>query len=320
MESVPARHNLRLAIRHEEVEVGTRNWGGSTRNDDARCRGCGQKRPSDAPGGLCPACLLRAGLDGAGSGPPEVTVTVRPGAAMRWRGWRTAWGDCREVLLRDTDPGPTPGRWPARPRPRCPPPPTAPPAATALGEIARGGMGAVLKGRDPDLGRDLAVKVLLESHRDKPDLIRRFVEEAQIGGQLQHPGIVPIYELGAFADRRPYFAMKLVKGRTLSEPARRAARPGARPAALPLDLRGRLPDDGLRPRPRRDPPRPEAVEHHGRLVRRGPGDGLGPGQGLAPGRRGRRRLGRQDAGPTTRSSPRPAAARTRTPTSRRPAA
>jgi serine/threonine-protein kinase len=85
-----------------------------------------------------------------------------------------------------------------------------------LGEIARGGMGAVIKGRDPDLGRDLAVKVLLESHRDKPDLIRRFVEEAQIGGQLQHPGIVPIYELGTFADRRPYFAMKLVKGRTLS--------------------------------------------------------------------------------------------------------
>ncbi len=85
-----------------------------------------------------------------------------------------------------------------------------------FGEIARGGMGAVLKGRDNDLGRDLAVKVLLESHRDKPELIRRFVEEAQIGGQLQHPGIVPIYELGTFADRRPFFAMKLVKGRTLS--------------------------------------------------------------------------------------------------------
>ncbi len=77
-------------------------------------------------------------------------------------------------------------------------------------------MGAVLKGRDNDIGRDLAVKVLLESHRDKPDLVRRFIEEAQIGGQLQHPGIVPIYELGAFADRRPCFAMKLVKGRTLS--------------------------------------------------------------------------------------------------------
>jgi serine/threonine protein kinase len=86
-----------------------------------------------------------------------------------------------------------------------------------FGEIARGGMGAVLKGRDPDLGRDLAVKVLLEGHRDKPDLLRRFVEEAQIGGQLQHPGIVPVYELGTFADRRPYFTMKLVKGRTLAQ-------------------------------------------------------------------------------------------------------
>jgi hypothetical protein len=86
-----------------------------------------------------------------------------------------------------------------------------------LGEIARGGMGVVLKGRDPDLGRDLAFKVLLETHKEKPDLVRRFVEEAQIGGQLQHPGVVPVYELGAFGDRRPYFTMKLVKGQTLAD-------------------------------------------------------------------------------------------------------
>ena len=66
-----------------------------------------------------------------------------------------------------------------------------------LGEIDHGGMGAVLKGRDPDLGRDLAVKVLLEKYHDDPEMIRRFVEEAQICGQLQHPGIVPVYELGA---------------------------------------------------------------------------------------------------------------------------
>jgi hypothetical protein len=84
------------------------------------------------------------------------------------------------------------------------------------GEIARGGMGAVIEGRDIDLGRDLAIKVLLESHRGNSEVVRRFVEEAQIGGQLQHPGIVPVYELGAFPDRRPYFAMKLVKGRTLA--------------------------------------------------------------------------------------------------------
>ena len=85
------------------------------------------------------------------------------------------------------------------------------------GEIARGGMGAVLHGRDTDLGRDLAVKVLLDTHKDKPEVVQRFVEEAQIGGQLQHPGIAPVYELGQFADQRPFFSMKLVKGDTLSK-------------------------------------------------------------------------------------------------------
>jgi serine/threonine protein kinase len=84
------------------------------------------------------------------------------------------------------------------------------------GEIARGGMGAILKGRDTDLGRDLAIKVLLDQHKNKPEVVQRFIEEAQIGGQLQHPGIAPIYELGQFADKRPFFSMKLVKGKTLA--------------------------------------------------------------------------------------------------------
>jgi serine/threonine-protein kinase len=84
-----------------------------------------------------------------------------------------------------------------------------------FGEIARGGMGAVLRGRDVYLGRDLAVKVLLEKYADCPDVARRFVEEAQIGGQLQHPGVVPIYDIGYF-DNRPFFTMKLVKGQTLA--------------------------------------------------------------------------------------------------------
>ena len=83
------------------------------------------------------------------------------------------------------------------------------------GEIARGGMGAVLRGRDVDLGRDLAVKVLLEKYADRPEVARRFIEEAQIGGQLQHPGVVPVYDIGRFGDR-PYFTMKLVKGQTLA--------------------------------------------------------------------------------------------------------
>ena len=104
--------------------------------------------------------------------------------------------------------------------------PTTAPAAPALPaqvgryevleEIAHGGMGAVFKVRDPDLGRTLALKVLLDCHQDRPDLQRRFLEEAQIGGQLQHPGLVPVHELGRLPDQRPFFTMKLVKGRTLA--------------------------------------------------------------------------------------------------------
>jgi serine/threonine-protein kinase len=93
-------------------------------------------------------------------------------------------------------------------------------------EIGRGGMGRVLRGRDPELGRDLAVKVLREEYQGDAAVRRRFVEEAQVGGQLQHPGVVPVYELGYFPDQRPYFTMKLVKGRTLAELLQERPDPG----------------------------------------------------------------------------------------------
>ncbi|MBS0266949.1 MAG: protein kinase [Planctomycetes bacterium] len=83
-------------------------------------------------------------------------------------------------------------------------------------EIARGGMGVVFKGRDARLGRDVAVKVLLEKHQDDPDLLNRFFQEAQISGQLQHPGVTPVYAMGRLPDQRPFFTMKLVQGETLS--------------------------------------------------------------------------------------------------------
>ena len=123
-------------------------------------------------------------------------------------------GPVPRVLLRDTGPGEEPG-----PIVRQAGADDADPSIRYRidGEIARGGMGSVLKGRDPDLGRDVALKVLRDDLRDNADMVRRFVEEAQIGGQLQHPGIVPIYELGTFADRRPFFSMKLVKGHTLAQ-------------------------------------------------------------------------------------------------------
>jgi hypothetical protein len=84
------------------------------------------------------------------------------------------------------------------------------------GEIARGGVGVVLKGRDADLGREVAIKTLRAEHAGKPAMIRRLVEEAQIGGQLQHPGVLPVYEMGMDAARQPFFTMKLVKGETLA--------------------------------------------------------------------------------------------------------
>jgi serine/threonine-protein kinase len=104
------------------------------------------------------------------------------------------------------------------------------------GEIARGGMGAVLRGRDVDLGRDLAVKVLLEKHAHRPEVARRFIEEAQIGGQLQHPGVVPVYDIGRFGER-PFFTMKLVKGQTLQALLAERAEPSVdRPRFLSIAL------------------------------------------------------------------------------------
>jgi serine/threonine-protein kinase len=95
-----------------------------------------------------------------------------------------------------------------------------------LGEIARGGMGAVLRGHDPEMGRELAVKVLLPAHRGNSNLLHRFVSEARLAGQLQHPGIVPIHDVGSLADGRPFFTMKLIQGRTLADLLAQRPEPG----------------------------------------------------------------------------------------------
>jgi serine/threonine protein kinase len=90
------------------------------------------------------------------------------------------------------------------------------------GEIGRGGMGAVYRVRDNDLRRTLAMKVAhanaeSEPTEGEPSLLDRFLEEAQVTGQLDHPGIVPLHELGIDAKGRVYFTMKLVRGRHLGE-------------------------------------------------------------------------------------------------------
>jgi WD40 repeat protein/serine/threonine protein kinase len=84
-------------------------------------------------------------------------------------------------------------------------------------EVARGGMGAILRVRDTDLRRHLAMKVMLgEPTAEDGKLLGRFLEEAQVTGQLEHPGIVPVHDLGVDEQGRLYFTMQLVKGRDLS--------------------------------------------------------------------------------------------------------
>ena len=81
-----------------------------------------------------------------------------------------------------------------------------------LGELGVGGMGEVRKIRDRILNRTLAMKIIHPNLLSKQNVTSRFIEEAQVGAQLQHPNIVPIYELGRLGDGRLYFTMKEVKG------------------------------------------------------------------------------------------------------------
>lgn len=81
-------------------------------------------------------------------------------------------------------------------------------------EIARGGAAVVWRVRDRHLGRETAVKYLLDS-QDNREMRARLEKEARLCARLVHPGIVPIHELSNFADQRPFVSMKLVEGKTL---------------------------------------------------------------------------------------------------------
>jgi serine/threonine-protein kinase len=85
------------------------------------------------------------------------------------------------------------------------------------GEVARGGNGIVLRAFDPAFRRHIAVKVLQARYRGNGDVERRFLAEARLTGQLQHPGVPPAYHIGQLDDGSPFFALKLVEGRTLRD-------------------------------------------------------------------------------------------------------
>lgn len=100
-------------------------------------------------------------------------------------------------------------------------------------ELGRGGIGVVFEARDVELGRPVALKFLHDQWLDEPGFVERFTKEAQLGGQLQHPGIPAVYEF-VRTGPRPFLSMKLIEGHTLAEELRRG---DDRPSALPRLLR-----------------------------------------------------------------------------------
>jgi serine/threonine protein kinase len=166
------------------------------------CPHCGRKiKAKDAWAGCevhCPACrqLLRIPKgEFQGAGPPrQATVDS---------------GNAGEPAGAPGDPQRTEQRY------------------AVVDEIGRGGMGAVMRANDRQIRREVAVKYLL----NQADAAKkaRFIEEAQITGQLEHPNIVPVHELGLDAEGRLYFTMKMVRGRSLKDvldELRQGAQPG----------------------------------------------------------------------------------------------
>jgi serine/threonine-protein kinase len=84
-------------------------------------------------------------------------------------------------------------------------------------QLGSGGMGEVYRSCDPALERDLAVKVMKAAHRANAEVERRFLREARVTGSLQHPGIVPVHNLGRLPDGRLHYTMRLVHGRTFAD-------------------------------------------------------------------------------------------------------
>jgi eukaryotic-like serine/threonine-protein kinase len=92
---------------------------------------------------------------------------------------------------------------------------------------AQGGMGKIYIALDPDLDRQVALKVLQVAADHNPVSQSRFLLEARVTGRLEHPGIVPVYGLGRYADGRVYYAMRFIEGETLRQAIERLFEPAS---------------------------------------------------------------------------------------------
>ncbi len=123
----------------------------------------------------------------------------------------------------------------------------------------KGGIGEVFVALDQELSRQVALKEMQQCHAANPSSRGRFVREAEITGNLEHPGIVPVYGLGQYGDGRPFYAMRFIKGETLKDAITRHHRSAEDEASareferrtLLTRFRGGVQHPGICPQPRR---------------------------------------------------------------------
>ncbi len=109
---------------------------------------------------------------------------------------------------------------------------------------AEGGLGRVSVAEDGELHGEVALKEIKDRFGDHPESRARFVVEAEITGGLEHPGIVPVYGLGTYADGRPFYAMRFIRGDSLKEAIKRfhgeASGVASAPRGFPAENHGAL--------------------------------------------------------------------------------
>lgn len=176
-----------------------------------KCSRCASELAAESVAGLCPRCLvrmLRAGPEPDGGSeelniPPPVSVAARsPELPIRTA---RLFGDFELIE-----------------------------------ELSQGGMGTVWRARQAGLKREVALKMILAGRFANDREVKRFRAEAEAVAQLDHPNIVPIYEVGE-AEGQHYFAMKLMEGGSLADALGRRRRSAARPTSGDRDLQTPVP-------------------------------------------------------------------------------